>query len=121
LTRTKKILLFGLVIAASILVAISCAPQAEEEPEEVEQEEEEVEVIEEELEEDETLDEDEEEKDENEKNEDKATENTGTGVSTDSTFKHEVDIKTDGEIKEGVGEEWWKEENRNGDEWWKSD
>lgn len=121
MTRTKKILLFGLVIATTILVAISCAPQAEEEPEEVEPEEEEVEAIEEELEEDEAPDEEEEDKDENGNNDEKTPENSSTGTSTDSTFKHDVNIRTDGEIKEGVGEEWWKEDKKNGDEWWKSD
>lgn len=35
-----------------------------------------------------------------------------------SSFKHEVNIKTDGIVKEGQGEEWWVDEEDKSDGWW---
>jgi len=43
---------------------------------------------------------------------------------TDSSITHEVDMKTDGVIKENTGEEWWKDaesEKDKGNGWWEED
>ncbi len=100
-----------MVVVCLSVILIGCSPQTGEEPEEAEPEEK-IEATE--ADEDEENDED--EKDKVLKNEDK-----NNGLGSDSTFEHDVDIKTDGEIKEGEGDEWWKEEGNNGDEWWKND
>lgn len=118
--RTKKILLLMVVVCLSVIL-IGCSPQAEEEPEEEGPEEAEPEEAIEVTEADEDEENDEDEEDKVLKDEDKAEENKNNGLGSDSTFEHDVDIKTDGEIKEGEGDEWWKEEGNNGDEWWKND
>ncbi len=41
--------------------------------------------------------------------------------SSGSTFKHEVNIKTDGEITEGQSDEWLLDDsNRKSSDWWKN-
>lgn len=47
---------------------------------------------------------------------------TGTGTSPDSGFSHTVKMDVNGEVKEGEGEGWWKDDdNGDKDEWWDED
>lgn len=116
MARTKNILLFVLVMVLS-LVLIGCSPREEEPEEEVEVAEE---VLEEKVSEPEEDEEELEEEDEEEEKKPAEVERSN-GQGTDSTFDHQVEIRTNGEIREGDGEEWWKEEGNNGEQWWKND
>lgn len=54
-----------------------------------------------------------------EANDEKEKDSNGHGTVGDPTFKHEVEMDIDGEVIEGEGEEWWKqEEGENNDQWW---
>lgn len=97
---------FYLLIALLTVILLGCGEPAADQ-EEV-KEEELQEEIEENDEEENNL-----EEDENDNNADH-----GSGTSG-SSFSHTVDIKVNGEIKEGEGEEWWDdEEGGSDDKWW---
>jgi len=60
-----------------------------------------------------------EEEEEKEAKEEKEKGSNGNGTVGDPSFKHEVEMNIDGEVIEGEGEEWWKqEEKENNDQWW---
>ena len=44
-------------------------------------------------------------------------------IRSDATFRHEVNIETDGEIREGEGDRWWEDDSKNGEEnkFWDND
>ncbi len=47
---------------------------------------------------------------------------TGTGTSPDSGLSHTVKMDINGEVKEGEGEGWWKDDDdRDNDQWWDED
>ncbi len=60
---------------------------------------------------------------EHEENQDKPEEAKKDRIRSNATFKHEITIKTDGEIREGDGERWWEDDRKNDQEnsWWDND
>ncbi len=106
----KKLALYSIIALLTVLLFGCGDPAADQE--EVEEEE-----LQEEVEENgEEEEENDQEKDDNGNGENNGSSGSGT---SGSSFSHTVEMDIDGEVKEGEGEEWWKdEEGESNDEWW---
>ncbi len=109
----KKLALYSIIALLTVLL-FGCGDTAADQ-EEVEEEE-----LQEEIEEEKDEDAKEEENDQKDDENGSGADKNGSGSGTsDSSFSHTVEMDINGEVKEGEGEEWWKdEEGESDDEWW---
>lgn len=101
---TLKRSFYFLIIALLTALLIGCGDPA------ADREETEEEELQDEVEEN-----DEEEQEENDEEKDNDDGYSGSG-SSNSGFSHTVEMEINGEVKEGEGEEWWKEVDNGNDD-----
>jgi len=111
-TALKKLALFSIIALLTVLLLGCGDPAADQEEIEEEEIQEEIEEINEDTKEEENYQEDND-------NESGANNGSGSSGTSGSGFSHTIEMDINGEVKEGEGEGWWKDqEGGSDDEWW---